>query len=490
MKLTEEQKQAIQLEILRRESVTNYASYCEYAHDGRWIRGKAVAYLCDRVQTFLERESGAPYEILVISMPPQHGKSMTITETLPSWYLGRCPKNRVIEISYSEDFAQLFGRRNKSKIEQFGNVFGVELADSPNNNTEFELSNNIGGMISRGVMSGVTGRSCNLMIIDDPIKNRQEADSETYRKRVFDEWENSFKTRLAAGAKVIIIQTRWHEDDLAGRVIANEKHIEVINLPCEAERGDPLGRREGEALCPEIKKDTTWLREYKASYLTKDGSRAWNALFQGRPTSAEGNLIRRGWWKYYDVLPEMIQEIISVDATFKGNEDNDFVAIQCWGKRNADMFLVDAVKAHLNFPETMQAIRDMKSKHPKVAMILIEDKANGPAIIQMLQMEIPGIIGVNPDGGKVSRVNAISGAIESGNVYLPRNAAFTGDFVEECSAFPNGKHDDQVDCMSQALNRFIYYSATVPMASNDNDFPFHIQKPHNPLGRGEQYRVI
>lgn len=448
----------------------DYRAYVYYVHEGRWKPGKAVSYLCGRVQAFLERESGAAYEILVISMPPQHGKSMTVTETLPSWYLGRNPQARVIEISYSEDFAQLFGRRNKAKIEQFGAAFGVGLARSPNNNTEFELSNNIGGMISRGILSGVTGRPANLMIIDDPIKTRQEADSETIRNRIWDEWENSFKTRLCAGAKVILIQTRWHEDDLAGRILLQEQNVEWINLPCEAEEGDLLGRAPGEALCPEIGKDGRWLADFKRSYQGTEGSRAWYALFQGRPTSAEGNLIRRDWWRYYEVLPQMVEEIMSVDAAFKDRDDNDFVAVQVWGKREADVYLIDAVKQHLDFPETVRAILAMREKHPRVRVILVEDKANGSAIIQILRRRVPGVVAVNPEGGKVARANAVSGAIESGNVWLPRYAAFTGDFVEECSMFPNGAHDDQVDCMTQALNRFIHWAAFPPEAK-DEDAP-------------------
>lgn len=449
---------------------SDYRAYVYYVHEGRWKPGKAASYLCERVQAFLERDSGAAYEVLLISLPPQHGKSMTITETLPSWYLGRNPENRVIEISYSEDFAQLFGRRNKAKIERFGDVFGVRLAKSPNNNTEFELDNQIGGMISRGILSGVTGRPANLMIIDDPIKTRQEADSETIRNRLWDEWENSFKTRLAAGAKVILIQTRWHEDDLAGRMLRREKRLEVINLPCEAEKKDLLGRMPGEALCPEIGKGNDWLREFKRSYESKEGSRAWNALFQGRPTSAEGNLLRREWWRYYDTPPQMVEEILSVDAAFKDGDDNDFVAIQAWGKRGADMYLLDAVKAHLDFPGTVREILRMRRARPRVRLVLVEDKANGSAIIQVLRTKIPGVVAVNPEGGKVARANAVSGAIESGNVWLPKFAPFTGDFVEECSAFPNGAHDDQVDCMTQALNRFMYWTANEPPPP-DEDAP-------------------
>ena len=163
----------------------------EYVHEGRWEKGNAVAYLCDEVQKFIEKSTGHAFDILVISMPPQHGKSMTITETLPSWLLGKYPHKRVIEASYSEDFAQLFGRRNLRKINQFGDtLFGIKLGKIANN-TEFELDNGVGGMISRGILSGVTGRPADLMIIDDPVKNRQEADSKTYRDRTWAEWNDS-----------------------------------------------------------------------------------------------------------------------------------------------------------------------------------------------------------------------------------------------------------------------------------------------------------
>lgn len=454
----------------------SYRTYCYLTHEGRWAPGKAVSYLCDEVQKFLASKSGAAYEILVISMPPQHGKSMALTETLPSFYLGRHPDDRVIEISYSEDFAQLFGRRNRAKMEQFGKeLFGVSLAASPASATEFEIAGHSGGMISRGILSGVTGRACNLMIIDDPIKTRLEADSEAHRRRLFDEWENSFKTRLAAGAKVILIQTRWHEDDLAGRILAQEKNVRLINLPCEAEENDPLGRRVGEALCPEIGKDDLWLRDFKRSYLTQSGSRAWNALFQGKPTAAEGNLIRREWWKFYTTLPTLPTLILSVDAAFKGGEQSDFVAIQAWGKRGGDCYLIDAMKERMGFPETLEAIRGMKARYPSAQMILIEDKANGPAILQVLQREIPGMVPVNPEGGKVARANAVSGAIEAGNVYLPAYASFTGGFLEECSAFPNGAHDDQVDCMTQALSRLLYWPSEPPTPPDPDEVRYDEQ---------------
>ena len=349
----------------------------------------------------------------------------------------------------------------------------MALSRSTSSATEWEIEGHAGGMISRGILSGVTGRPADLMIIDDPIKTRQEADSETIRDRIWDEWESSFRTRLQAGAKVILIQTRWHEDDLAGRMIQREPNVEVINLPCEAEDNDPLGRPVGAALAPEIGKDDRWLADFKRGFLGSQGSRAWTALFQGHPTSQEGNLIKREWWRYYDTLPRLAEVLISVDAAFKDGENSDYVAIQAWGKTGPDMYLLDATKKHLDFPGTLREIRAMRRRWPEARIILVEDKANGSAVVQILRREIPGVIPVNPEGGKVARANAVSGAIESGNVYLPRNAPFTGDFVDECSSFPLGEHDDQVDAMTQALNRFIYWAAEFPPLVDEDAPPLY-----------------
>ena len=423
---------------------TDYCAYVHYVHKGAWKISKFHRYICDMVQDFVEKDTGNSFDILILSVPPQHGKSTTITETLPSWYLGRHPRHRVIEISYSEEFAKKFGRRNRTKIKDFGGeIFDIHMAVSPDTNTEFELDNGYGGMISRGLYSGVTGNPANLMIIDDPVKTQEDADSETQREGVWEEWLASFRTRLAPKAKVIVIMTRWHEDDLAGRLIENEADVTVINLPLEAEDNDPLGRNIGDALCPEIGKDNKWLESFKKVYLTQGGARAWNALFQGHPTGLEGNLIKREWWKYYDKLPEIAEWVMSVDAAFKDGEDNDFVAIQVWGKTGADIYLVDAVKKHLNLPDTMREITRLRSLYKDCKTTLIEDKANGSAIINIMRKMMTGIIAVEPKGGKMSRMNAVVGVIESGNVYLPKNKNFTWDFVEECAAFPNGKHDDQ-----------------------------------------------
>ena len=450
----------------------SYLAYCfetqnrglNYKKDKlRWYPSEFHKKLCEIVQSFIETPTGHPYDIMLLSTPPQVGKSVTITETLPSWYLGRNPESRVIELSYGADFAKRFGRRNREKIQEFGFIFGISLKSDTKSVEEFELSNGLGGMVSTGVGGSVTGRKCNLLIIDDPIKNREDADSERYRQKVWEEWVNSFKTRLSAGAKVIVIQTRWHEDDLFGR-LKSDPYATVYNFPMEAEGKDILGRKKGEPLCAEIGKDKKWLKNFKAALIKGDeesegqsGIRAWNALYQGRPTAMEGNLLEREWWQKYEYTDDMSFEhlVMSVDAAFKDHDTSDFVAIEIWGKRGPNIYLVHLVRKHLNFQATMNMIMQLKALYP-VGSILVEDKANGTAIIEVLRRKIMGIIPVEPRGSKESRVNSISFAIESGNVYLPSNKRFTNEFIEECAEFPNGKHDDMVDAMSMALMKLIW----------------------------------
>ena len=460
-KATTTDQEYINSELARRELARrNYRDYLPYATPG-WKRTRFSDFLADSVQSFVTTETGNAFDILIIETPPQHGKSMTVTEALPSWYLGRFPTHRVIVASYNEETANRFARRNKDKINATGaSLFQIGIGDI-NQAATFELSNHQGAMISRGILSGITGNPANLIIIDDPIKNRVEADSDTIRSRVWEEWQNSIKSRLAAGAKVIVIMTPWHEDDLAARILQKEHNATLLRLPVEAEENDPLGRAPGDPLCPELGKDAAWLADFKRSYILDPdgGARAWAALYQCSPRVEEGNLLKRDAWKYYD--PREIKvfgtEIISVDATFKDAEDNDFVAISVWGKRYNDYYCEYMLNKHLNFLGTLQAIRTVRSLFPGAMRVLIEDKANGSAIINVLQQEM-FCIPVNPRGGKVARVNAVSAAIESGHVYLPIGAPWLSDFIDQAAAFPNAAHDDMVDSMSQALGFMLFSS--------------------------------
>ena len=448
----------IRMELARRELARrHFGDYLALVHRPGWIPSRFSVFLSGEIEGFIERETGNAYDILLLETPPQHGKSMTVTESLPSWALMKYPETRIILSSYNEESAERFSRRNREKLQQWGGaLFGVELGKL-NRATEFELDGHRGRLISRGVMSGITGNAADLLIIDDPIKNREEADSPAYRNKVWAEWLNSLKSRLQARAKVIVIMTPWHEDDLAARILRTEDNIRLLRLPVEAEptesEPDPLGRQAGEPLCPELGKGKVWLEQFKRAYLRdpSGGQRAWMALYQCRPRAETGNLVLREWWRFYDNPPPDLHSLcISVDAAFKGGENNDFVAITVWGRVQRDSYLLDCVNRHLTFTQTLAEIRAAQRRWPQASAVLIEDKANGSAIIDVLRQEMY-CIPVDPEGGKDARVQAVSPAIESGHVFLPRNAPWLEEYLNQWTAFPHGQHDDMVDSSTQAL---------------------------------------
>jgi len=180
----------------------------------------------------------------------------------------------------------------------------------------------------------------------------------------------------------------------------------------------------------------------------------WNALYQQRPSPIHGCIFKRDDWRFYRQAPDNFDEMIqSWDCAFKDKSTSDFVVEQVWGVKGADKYLLDQVRDHLSFAATVNAIRSLTMKWPKAHTKLVEDKANGTAVIETLQHEIPGIVAVEPEGGKEARAHAVSCEIEAHNVYLPGAMPWVHDFIEECAAFPVGAHDDQVDAMTQALTR-------------------------------------
>lgn len=487
-----------QAELAKRELARrNYADYLAYTGGRQWVRTKFAEFIAAKIQAFIDADTGHAYDILILETPPQHGKSLSVTEALPSWYLGKHPRGRVIEVSYNDDTGERFLRKNKDKVKKYGKtLFDVQIGRIDRAD-HFEMS--VGGsMLSRGIMSGITGNPADLMIIDDPIKSRQEADSETTRNRLWGEWLNSMKSRLSAGAKVILIMTPWHEDDMAARMLQTEEYATLIRLPVEAQEDDPLGRSPGEPLCPEIGKDAAWLQQFKKSYLSdaQGGPRAWSSLYMCSPVVEGGNMVQRGWWKYYD--PDDVTafgtEVISVDAAFKDGDNNDYVSIQVWGKLNNDYYLRYCCNEHLDFAGTLQKIRLVRGWYPKARTLYIEDKANGSAIIQTLQREMTGVIPVNPMGGKVARVNAVSPAIESGHVFLPEKAPWLEEYLKQWSEFPAGKHDDMVDASTQALSKmqYAYGVAVEPEKSQDERLYEYEEKAFleddfDPYGLGMNY---
>jgi len=288
----------------------------------------------------------------------------------------------------------------------------------------------------------------------------QEAESDAIRKATLDWFDVVMSTRVndpKTSAKVVVMQ-RCHEQDLSGHLI-EQGGWERLCLPAECE-GSPcvtsIGwsdprTEHGELLWPE-RFGPPEIESLKRSM----GSYAAAGQLQQRPSPAEGGILKRHWWKFYrEALRNFSEVIQSWDCAFKDTGTSDFVVGQVWGRINADKYLLDQVRGRMDCPATIQAVKRLSEKLPQAHAKLVEDKANGPAVIATLKHEVAGLIAVNPEGGKEVRANAVSPQIEAGNVYLPDPsvAPWVTGFIEECAAFPNGAYDDQVDAMSQALVR-------------------------------------
>ena len=411
----------------------------------------------------LDRAYRTPDSRLIISIPPQEGKTQLARASVVR-HLATHPHTRVVYGSYGTSLARKHGRWVRDNIAA-NPWLGIQPAYGHQAVDDWRLEGHDGGVLSVGVGAGLTGNPADLVLIDDPVKDREEADSQTYQERVWSWWTDTVSTRLAPGASVVVIMTRWHERDLAGRLLAAEDgHLwRVINIPAIAENDDPLGRQPGEPL-QSARGHRDW-----AAIKRRVGSRGWNALYQGRPAPAEGGMIKRDWWRYYDQplwveldngsrrTLGMDQVLLSADLTFKGTDQSDYVAIGVWGKRGPDAFLLDQDRGHYDFPTTLLRLEAMAARWPDATLKIVEDKANGPAALAMLRQKLSGLVAEIPQGSKVARTAAVSPLIEAGNVHLPHPSLcpWVDDFVEEFAAFPNGAHDDQVDQTTQALNRLL-----------------------------------
>nr|DAL14495.1 MAG TPA_asm: Large Terminase [Caudoviricetes sp.] len=359
-----------------------------------------------------------------------------------------------MELSYGQGLAREFGLANMEKIEKHGGrIFDIELDKRLSAAATWKLKGSGGGMVSRSFGGDVTGRRADILIIDDPIKNRSQANSPAYRENIWKEWRSTVQTRLRPGASIILVLTRWHEDDLAGRIMEQDgRDWEVISLPAIAKENDLLGRQPGEALWSEYGYDEQYLEMIKKSV----GPLDFASLYQQDPQPQEGTLIKRHYFQYYATAPRMEsyeRVILSWDLTFKDAETSDFVVGQAWGKIGPNFYLIDETRARMDILETIAAIKNMRARYKRASGIYIEDKANGPAVITLLKKQISGIVPVNPVGGKVERVQAMLPLFAAGNVFLPSPELYPDidDFVHELAGFPFASNDDRVDAATQAL---------------------------------------
>jgi predicted phage terminase large subunit-like protein len=419
--------------------------YAEHLSRGRWVRYHWIATIMEFVRSRIVK-GGAR---IIINVPPRHGKSEGCSYWLPAWYMDLYPERQIIIGAYGNEFAAKWGRRVRdlleSDVKQHANILRNKRAASD------WVTTDGGGMMSVGVDGSVTGNGGHLIIVDDPHKNWEEALSQTYRRRVIDWFQATLYTRCEPGASIIVIQTRWHENDLTGYLLNEHADPwELIRLPAIAEEDDLLGREVGEPLCPERYTTGALLQIKKAL-----SSQMFAGLYQQRPAPLEGNLVKRTWFQRFNEMPASFSRLIQAwDLTFT-DSGSSYVVGTVWGKQSNNFFLVDCFRDKLDFPGTISAIKRMSAKWPNAKEIVIEEAANGYAAISTLKKELPGVIGRRPLGSKTARLMAVSGLIEAGNVWIPSRslAEWSDDFIEEIVNFPNGANDDRVDALTHALSR-------------------------------------
>ena len=414
-----------------------------------WVHGEICAALEKFSQDVVDEKSPR----LMIFMPPRHGKSFLVSERFPVWHLGRNPHHQVLLTSYGQTLSDKFSKRARTlaKSELIEKTFPDLMLD-PEKQSIQEWETTAGGAYrSVGIGGGATGTGCDILIIDDPIKNAVDANSKAKRESDWEWYQTTAYTRLMPGAGILIIETRWHEDDLAGRLITSMNdgdgdNWEILIYPALAEVDDER-RKIGDALHPQ-RYDGPKLRKIQRAI----GVRAWNSLYQQRPSVAEGTIFKRHWWKMYTDTPKRFERIVeSWDCNFKGGMGNDFVVGFVVGKIGADYYLIDRERSQWDFIETIDGVRKLAAKWQNARPILIEDTANGPAVISSLKGKIGGIVAIQPLGSKEARAVTVTPIAEAGNIHIPENALWKEEFIDEAASFPKGVHDDQVDSMTQAI---------------------------------------
>ena len=461
---------------LRREILLQICRQCfgafvEHVQPG-YLMGWVHERICAELDRFLADAVAKKSPRLMLTMPPRHGKSTLASRCFPAYAFGRYPDMSFIATSYSAALASRMNRDVQRVIDspEYAELFPATRLAGMDSGTHgqwlrtmdaFEVVGHKGVYRSAGVGGGITGMGADIICCDDPVKDRAEADSPTVSQAVWEWYTSTLYTRLAPGGGIIIIQTRWGDTDLSGRLLEAQAKGEgdewrVINFPAIAE-ADEEHRRKGEALHPE-RYPLEALERIKGAIGTRD----WEALYQQHPVPDGGAIFRDEWLQHVylpkDLPAKFDSVIMSWDLAFKSTDASDFVVGQLVGKHGADFYILDQLRGRWSFTETMAQVKELaeraRARFPRIApRILIEDKANGPAVIDALRHEVSGIIPVEPDGSKEARAHAVTALFEAGNVLLPDRslAPWVDEYRLELTRFPSGAHDDQVDATTQAL---------------------------------------
>jgi len=400
----------------------------------------------------LEQVALGEIDRLAVFMPPGAAKSTYSSILYAPWYYAQHPSHCLIAASHTSELAEKWGRRVRNLLAEHSPVLGVGLA--PDSQAAGRWETNSGGeYFAAGVGGAISGRRADLVIIDDPIRSREDADSETVRDKTWDWYKSDLYTRLKPGGRIVLIQTRWHEDDLAGRLLADMQaggdHWEVISLPALAEDNDPLGRSVGQPLWPEWEDEANLERKRRAV-----GPRDWSALYQQRPAPEDGDYFKLAWLKHYDIAPALNTLRVYGGSDYAVTADGgDYTVHAVVGIDPENrMFLLDLWRKQASSDEWIEAFCDLVIKWKPIGWAEEQgqirsgigpflDKRQRDRKAYVFREQFP------TRGDKAVRAQSIRGRMALEGLYVPTSAKWYADFRSELLSFPAGKHDDQVDAL-------------------------------------------
>ncbi len=422
------------------------ATYARCVSGGRWVPYRWAAHVAERVQEAVVA-GGAR---VIVEAPRQHGKSVLTAQWLPTWYLDNWPGRRVVLASYASNLASGHSLKIRRVFEN-NELTWTRVSDDKSRHNDWETTQG-GGLKAVGFESGIPGIGSDLLILDDPHAGWNSVQSAAQRQKVIDTYLADLRPTLQKGASVVLIMTRWHKRDLAGYLLAEDPDDWTeIKMPALAEEDDPLGREPGEPLCPELHPLDELLAIKAAS------PRVFAGLYQQRPTEREGSIIKRDWIRYYTKLPEGLERHVqSWDMNFKRTVKGSYAAGTCWAEAGADLYLLDVSRGRWGYAEAKKQLPAFRDAWPDTDVVLVEEAANGAAILSDLKGQVRGLIGVRAQGSKEMRMELVAPMFEAGNVWLPHPtiAPWVREYVEELVDFPHGESNDLGDSTSQALDRY------------------------------------
>ena len=456
----------IRLEAVKELSRRNLLDFLIFDGNGRYKNARHIQFLTDKAQQFVKDVKSGKSPRLFISMPPRHSKSETMTKKYPAWVIGNNPDFEIIIASYSMDLARDFGKIARDTYREHSKngtgIFNTVIDRDKSAGDNWGILEHRGAVVSTGVGGSATGKGAHIAIIDDPFKNREDANSRLQRDKVWAWYQSTIRTRLAPGGGIIIIQTRWHEDDLVGRIVKEMENgtgetFESIVLPAIAEENDILGRKVGEPL---------WEERYGIDELENIkkaiGSREFSALYQQKPQVEDGGLFKRQYFKYFYVKNDFIIAddknvnikdcfyFQTIDTAMSTHKNNDFTAIATFVcDREWNLYLVDLMLERLEVPDQWNVIKQYRHKY-NLRFQAIESKSSGIGIMQQAKREGMSLKELKADTDKTTRALNISVMFENGKVFFNKKLEKLLELEEQLLKFPNAVHDDAVDVCSYA----------------------------------------